>query len=127
MLLSSVENDTLPTGKLTLDQKNFNEIDHKADIERRINAWWSRINTDQDIDSSLYEGTHYFLEINKSLNNTYACILTCQCDVRFKLSFSTPGYFFKISAFYRHVKGKQCMKRLKMVSVLFDKNISLIF
>jgi hypothetical protein len=103
---------------LTLTKKKLNEAEHKADIEERISKWWSTNNNDDDL--ALDEGKNYFLAINKSINDTFACILTCQCDHRFKLPFIIPG-FFKLSSFYRHVKEKQCIKHSKVVSVSHHK------
>ncbi|CAF3247889.1 unnamed protein product [Rotaria sp. Silwood2] len=100
---------TSAQSRLPLKQK-LNELDHIADIEERINKWWSTIDNSG---SSLDKGTQYFLEINKSINNTFVCILTCQCYNRFKLPFVKPG-FFKLSSFYRHFKEKQCLKLSKM-------------
>jgi hypothetical protein len=95
-------------------QKKSNEIAHKLDIEQRINKWWCSVNDREDL--YMNEGRDYYLEINKSLNNTYACILSCNCGIRFKLPFLTPG-FFKLSAFYRHIKEQQCVKIAETVSV----------
>ncbi|CAF4784162.1 unnamed protein product, partial [Rotaria sp. Silwood2] len=72
-------------------KENSNEISHQVDIEQRINKWWSKANEDEDL--SLNVVIDYSLEINKSLNNTYACILTCKCGVRFKLPYLMPGLF----------------------------------
>ena len=94
--------------------KNLNEMDHKFDIEQRINKWWDLINEVNGL--SLDEGTNYFVKINKSMNNTYTCVLSCQCRNRFQLSFIQPG-LFKLSSFYRHIKEKQCNKRSTKVSV----------
>jgi hypothetical protein len=100
-------------------QQKLNEIDHKNDIEERINNWWKSLNGDDN--SSLDEGTHYTVEINKSINDTYACILTCKCHGRFKLSFMTSG-IFKLSSFCRHLKEKQCVKPSKVVSLFHVRN-----
>ncbi|CAF0767588.1 unnamed protein product [Adineta steineri] len=103
--------DTQSTqSKLPLIQNRFNEIDHVIDIEQRINKWWCTFNNDNNL--LLSEGTHFLLEINKSINDTYACILSCQCRNRFKLPFMTTG-FFKLSAYFRHLKEKQCLTRSK--------------
>ncbi|CAF2946873.1 unnamed protein product [Rotaria sp. Silwood2] len=102
-------------------KENSNEIRHQIDIEQRINKWWSKANEDEDL--SLDVGIDYSLEINKSLNNTYACILTCKCGVRFKLPYLMPG-LFKLSAFYRHIKEKQCVKVSKTGHQKEDDSIS---
>ncbi|CAF3933165.1 unnamed protein product [Rotaria sp. Silwood1] len=111
-LLTPSSSEISPTpSRLPPIQKKLNEIDHKIDIKKRINKWWSTINND---DLSLDEGTDYFLHMNKSLNNnTFICLLICQYNKRFQLPFITPG-FFKLSSFYRHIKEKQCLKLSKM-------------
>ncbi|CAF3331063.1 unnamed protein product [Rotaria socialis] len=111
--LTSSSNDTNPVGsRLTPTQNKMNEIDHILDIKHRISKWWSGIDNDN---LSLEEGTHYSLEINKSINNSYACVLSCQCGIRFKLPFIEAG-FFKLSSFYRHLKEKQCVKLLDIAN-----------
>lgn len=97
-------------------QKKSTDIAHKMDIEQRINKWWSSYHRVDDL--SLEEGSDYRLGINKSVNNTYTSVLSCKCGVRFKLPFAQPG-FFKLSAFYRHLKDKQCIK-LKEVSACIN-------
>ena len=57
-----------------------------------------------------------FLAINKSINDIYTCVLTCQCSTRFKLSFMSGG-FFELSSFYRHIKEKQCIQLPNEVSI----------
>lgn len=94
-------------------QKKSTVIAHKMDIEQRINRWWSSYHGVDGL--SLVEGTDYRIGINKSIENTYTSVLSCICGVRFKLPFVEPG-FFKLSAFYRHLKEKRCVK-LKEVSV----------
>jgi hypothetical protein len=111
--LTPTNNDVDTTGStLTAIKNGMNEIGHILDIKDRIDKWC----TTSDINNiSLDEGSHYSLEINKSINNTYACVLTCQCEIRFKLSFLSTGYF-KLSSFYRHLK-EQCIPFLNMVNI----------
>ena len=95
-------------------QRVLDEIGHLTDIRERLNQWWISINRNDNV--LLEEGEHYFLEINKSINDKYACILTCLCHARFKLPFMPTG-FFKLSSFCRHIKLKNCFKHfLKTVS-----------
>lgn len=118
--LASLNSDAASTrSRFTPVKNKINEIDHILDIEERVNKWWSRINDDDDL--SLDEGTHYFLEINRSINDKYTCVLSCQCSNRFKLPF-LPGGFFKLSSFYRHVKEKQCMSVSNKVKIFIVKN-----
>ncbi|CAF1489204.1 unnamed protein product [Rotaria sordida] len=105
-LTPSISDASSTRARFTPVQKKINEMDHILDIEERINTWWSTTNDDH---LYLDEGTHYFLAINKSINDRYTCVLTCQCSIRFKLPFM-PGGFFKLSSFYRHIKEKQCIK-----------------
>ncbi|CAF1431816.1 unnamed protein product, partial [Rotaria sp. Silwood1] len=103
--LTSSSTDTNPTrSRLPLVQNKMNEMDHILDIKNRISKWWDGV--DNNNNSLLDEGTQYFLEINKSINNSYTCVLSCQCGIRFKLP-CTEG-LFKLSAFYRHLKEKKC-------------------
>ncbi|CAF1452646.1 unnamed protein product [Rotaria sordida] len=88
---------------LQLIQNRLNDIDHITDIEQRINKWWRTYNDNNNL--FLSEGTHYLLEINKSINDTYACILSCKCRIRFKLPFMTTG-FFKIISILSTLEGK---------------------
>jgi hypothetical protein len=97
-----------------LIENRLNDIDHITDIEQRINIWWRTYNNNNNL--VLSEGTHYLLRINKSVNDTYACILSCKCHIRFKLPFMATG-FFKLSAYYRHLKEKQCFSMSKTVSM----------
>ncbi|CAF5176182.1 unnamed protein product, partial [Rotaria magnacalcarata] len=93
---------------LQLIQNRLNDIGHITDIEQRINKRWSAYKNNNDL--FLSKGTHYLLEINKSINDTYACVLSCKCRTRFKLPFMKTG-FFKLSAYYRHLKEKQCLTK----------------
>ncbi|CAF3217768.1 unnamed protein product [Rotaria socialis] len=52
--------------------------------------------------------TRYLLEINKSINDTYACTLSCKCRIRFKLPLMATG-FCKLSTYCRHLTEKQCL------------------
>jgi hypothetical protein len=97
----------------------MNEVDHILDIKSRINKWCSTSDNDNIF---LDEGTHYSLGINKPINDTYACVLTCQCSIRFKLPFLAAGYF-KLSSFYRHLKEKECVKLLNISHI--ENNIFL--
>lgn len=115
-VLSPSTNDTLSTpSKLISTKNNRNAVDHIENIKQRISEWWSY---NGDDNSSFEHGTHYFLEINKSLNDPYVCVLSCQCHNRFKLPFVTTG-LFKLSTFYRHLKEQHCEKFSKMVSILY--------
>ncbi|CAF4709537.1 unnamed protein product, partial [Rotaria sp. Silwood2] len=112
--LTSSSTDTNPTrSRLPLIQNKMNEMDHILDIKNQISKWWDGV--DNNNNSLLDEGTQYFLEINKSINNSYTCVLSCQCGIRFKLPF-TEG-LFKLSAFYRHLKEKKCVKLLDTTNV----------
>ncbi|CAF1009639.1 unnamed protein product [Rotaria magnacalcarata] len=102
-LTSSSSDANLVGSRLIPTQNKMNEIDHILDIKNRISKWWSGIDNDN---LSLEEGTHYSLKINKSINNSYTCVLSCQCGIRFKLPFIEAG-FFKLSSFYRHLKEQQ--------------------
>ncbi|CAF4875312.1 unnamed protein product, partial [Rotaria sp. Silwood2] len=42
------------------------------DIKNQISKWWDGV--DNNNNSLLDEGTQYFLEINKSINNSYTCV-----------------------------------------------------
>jgi hypothetical protein len=96
-------------------RNNLNETDYIENIKQRISEWWS----DNSDENSLFEhGTHYFLEINKSSSDSYVCVLSCQCNHRFKLPFMTTG-IFKLSTFYRHLKEKHSQEFVKMVCFLF--------
>jgi len=112
--------DTLSTQPEVQRTKcNLDEIGHVADINQRLNQWW--ISTNKDGNVFLEEGVHYFLQVNKSMDNKYACILSCLCHSRFKLSFMPTG-FFKLSSFCRHIKEKKCFQQyLKRVSFSYIK------
>ncbi|CAF2951220.1 unnamed protein product [Rotaria sp. Silwood2] len=119
--LSPSSSDTCLTTLTSTSIKNMtNEVDHILDIKNRINNWYIKGDNDNVL---LDEGTHYSLEINKSINNTYACVLTCQCNIRFKLPFLAAGYF-KLSSFYRHLKEKDCIKLSNMTTTTNDKSIN---
>ena len=107
----------LTPSTLTTIQEERNDVDHIVDIKDRITKWCTTSNDDVLLD----EGTHYSLKINKSINNTYACVLTCQCSIRFNLPFLAAGYF-KLSSFYRHLKEKDCMKLSNMVNTCHIEN-----
>jgi hypothetical protein len=117
--VSSVSDAPSTQLALQLTQSHLNEIDHITDIEQRINEWWRAYYNNNDL--FVFEGTHYFLNINKSINNTYACILSCKCRIRFKLPFTETG-FFKLSAYFRHLKEKQCLKMSMPVSMCWVKD-----
>ena len=87
-LAPSTSDTCLMTLTSTFIKNISNEVDHIPDIKIRINNWY--IKGDNVL---LDEGTHYSLEVNKSINNAYACVLTCQCNIRFKLPFLAAGYF----------------------------------
>jgi hypothetical protein len=109
--LSPSSSDTCLTTLTSRSIQKKNEVDHILDIKKRIHKWCITSGNDNVL---LDEGTHYSLEINKSINDTYACVLTCQCSIRFKLTFLAAGYF-KLSSFYRHLKEKECIKLSNMV------------
>ncbi|CAF1486386.1 unnamed protein product [Adineta ricciae] len=107
----SIIQDTLSTqSNVRQTVKRLNEIEHKIDIEDRIDLWWRKTNGNDG--SSLQLGVHYFLAINKSVNDRYAGILSCRCKNQFKLSFTTSG-IFSLSTFYRHFKEKHRTKDFK--------------
>lgn len=101
------------TSRETTSANKLKDIDHKLDIVKRINKWWTT--TIQNDDDPLEEGKHFFLTINKS-NDKSTCILACRCYARFRLPFMKSGVF-KISSFYRHLKEKQCMHHFNTVSI----------
>ncbi|CAF1066801.1 unnamed protein product [Rotaria sordida] len=108
--VSSVVVDTSSTHpKVKGIQRVLDEIGHLTDIKQRLNQWWISINSNDNV--FLEEGVHYFLQINKSINDKYACILSCLCHAHFKLSFMPTG-FFKLSSFCRHIKEKKCFKQV---------------
>ncbi|CAF1481527.1 unnamed protein product, partial [Rotaria magnacalcarata] len=105
---SPVSDASSTQSALQLIQNRLNDIGHITDIEQRINKWWSAYKNNNDL--FLSKGTHYLLEINKSINDTYACVLSWKYRTRFKLPFMETG-FFKLSAYYRHLKEKQCLTK----------------
>ncbi|CAF2988086.1 unnamed protein product [Rotaria sp. Silwood2] len=121
-IAASPDSDTSSTQlALQLIQNRLNDIDHLTDIEQRINKWWRTHNNNNNL--FLSEGTHYLLEINKSINDTYACILSCKCRIRFKLPFMATG-FFKLSAYYRHLKEKPCLTMSKTTRKKYNNSIN---
>lgn len=96
-------------------QNKMTENDHVRDIKQRVSKWWSGINDDN---VSFEEGTQYILEINRSINNSYACVLSCRCGIRFKLHFTEAG-IFKLSSFFRHIKEQNCAQRFSNVSIAY--------
>ena len=84
----------------------LDEIARLTDIKQRLNQWWISINSNDNV--FLEECVHYFLQVNKSVNDRYACTLSCLCHTRFKLSFIPTG-FFKLSSFFRHIKEKNAL------------------
>ena len=68
----------------------LDEIGHLTNIKQRLNQWWIYINSNDNV--FLEEGVHYFLEVNKSINDRYACTVSCLCHTRFKLSFMPTGF-----------------------------------
>jgi hypothetical protein len=105
-------------------ERILDDIGHLTDIKERLNQWWISTNNNDNV--FLEEGVHYFLQINKSVNDKYACILSCLCHSRFKLSFMPTG-FFKLSSFCRHIKEKKCFKQfLKRVSLSYIKKTTTI-
>ena len=116
IIIASPVSDASPSQSLLQTLPNrLNDIDHIIDIEQRINKWWCTYNDNDAL--VLSEGTHYRLEINKSINDTYVCILICKCRIRFNLPFIPTG-IFKLSAFYLHLKEKQCLKTSMTVSIV---------
>jgi hypothetical protein len=123
--ISPVVVDTSSTQpKVKEIEDSLDDIGHVADIKQRLNQWWIATNNNDNL--VLEEGIHYFLQVNKSINDKYACILSCLCHTRFKLSFMPTG-FFKLSSFCRHIKEKKCFKpSLKRVSLSYIKKTTAI-
>ena len=116
MILSPSTDDTSSIQSESVSTRNkLDAVDYIDNLKQRISEWWCH---NSDGDSSFEHGTHYFLEINKSLNDSYVCVLSCQCRQRFKLPFMMTGVF-KLSAFFRHLKEKHSQESLKMVCFLF--------
>ena len=117
--LSPSSDDALSTQSRFISGKNKMEAyEHVENIKQRISEWWSN-HGDENL--SFEHGTNYFLEINRSLNDSYVCVLSCQCRQRFKLAFMTTG-LFKLSAFYRHLKEQNCAKSSRTVGFFYKQN-----
>ena len=93
-------------------ERKMNDYEHIENIKERISEWWASFGNEY---SSFEHGTNYFLEINRSLNDSYVCVLSCRCHQRFKLPLMTTG-LFKLSTFYRHLKEQNCVKFSRKVS-----------
>ena len=106
-LISPIAVDTSSTQpKVKEIESVLDEIGHLTDIKQRLNQWWISINSNDNV--FLEEGVHYFLQVNKSINDRYACTLSYLCHTRFKLSFMPTG-FSKLSPLFRHIKEKTAL------------------
>ena len=104
--LSLSSDDTMSKQSKFPLERRMNDYEHIENIKDRISEWWARFGDEY---SSFEHGTNYFLEINISLNDSYACVLSCRYHQRFKLPLM-PTDLFKLSTFYPHLKEQNCVK-----------------
>ena len=109
--------DTLSKKSKLPSERKMNDYEHIENIKQRISEWRTNFGNEN---SSFEHRTNYSLEINRSLDDSYVCVLSCRCHQRFKLPVMTTG-LFKLSAFYQHLKEQNCAKFSRAVYFLWTK------